>query len=816
MVCDGHLVTVNELTEQNNRLAGQVRALTERCTYLENLLQTSHPEAKRLAPEKNVSSMVNFHQMYEASLDAFCHTDGDGVILECNSVFYTLFGKEGSEIFEKSLFDFFIEIGVWNRKRIRQVLNEQGMTPLLTMEVIRNDGSRLPVEFRAWQIRDAVGKPMAIYAFIRDISERLQLEKTIQQSKKRLQMVVDTMPALIAYVDSEERLVCCNTEYAKWFGVSPKTVRGKKISEVLGKQVYQQIAAHVQKALAGIPHELEVTLQHRELGERINHLRLTSNCDDQGRVYGFVMLSTDITEQKVYLQQLEEQANLFKAFTTYVPEGIVIADTPDVQIRMVSDFGCQMTGRDYKSLVHIGVENHPERWRIFLPDGKTLMQADKLPLSRAVLEGEEIYNEELLLERQDGKMIPVLCNAGPIRDAAGIITGGIIAWRDISELKERDEKLNRLYRILEETSDMVALTSIDGWVIYCNPAMRQILGLRENDSLGYGTIQINQPEWVRELIREKGIPEAVRKGSWRQRTAVIAADNGQEIPVSQILIAHKDSSDQVIHFSTIFRDISRTVQQEKRAQKALRQLAVVNQELQQFSYVCSHDLAEPLRSISGFLELFSRRYGKELDDKANELISQAKKGAMRLDQLLTDLYRYIHVDKKDVHHEDVDMKVVVDEVSQTLHQKISRQQATIHCRKLPVLKAKRSLMVLLVQNLISNALKFCRDEPPQIEVSAYRQDAEWIVSIRDNGIGIDPRFKDRIFIVFQRLHRREEYPGTGIGLAVCQKIVRKHGGRIWFESEPNQGTTFYFAIPYRENTNQQRTDGGQKAYFNRG
>jgi signal transduction histidine kinase len=219
-----------------------------------------------------------------------------------------------------------------------------------------------------------------------------------------------------------------------------------------------------------------------------------------------------------------------------------------------------------------------------------------------------------------------------------------------------------------------------------------------------------------------------------------------------------------------------------------------NIDLEEFGYAVSHDLKEPLRSVSGFLELLKRRAGAKLDDKAHDYIDRSLAGAERMRLLIEDLLAYARVSTGPRTLHAVDLSQLMRDVLGGLEQSVEESGARIEVGELPVLQVERALLSAVFQNLIANALKF-RREQPVIRIGAREEDGQWQFSVEDNGIGIDAEQYDRVFQVFQRLHGKDEYPGTGIGLAVCKKIVERHGGRIWLESTPGVGTTFYFTIP---------------------
>jgi light-regulated signal transduction histidine kinase (bacteriophytochrome) len=228
--------------------------------------------------------------------------------------------------------------------------------------------------------------------------------------------------------------------------------------------------------------------------------------------------------------------------------------------------------------------------------------------------------------------------------------------------------------------------------------------------------------------------------------------------------------------------------------KAVTDLESTNKELEKFAYVASHDLQEPLRMIGSFTQLLAKRYKGKLDKDADEFISYAVEGANRMHQLINDLLTYSRLTSKVNDFIPVDCNIVVEKVISNLKTLINECDARIKFDKLPVIIGDESQITQLFQNLINNAIKFHKEGKPEIFISGISNENEWQFSVADNGIGIDPAYHERVFIIFQRLNSRSNYMGTGMGLAICKKIVELHGGRIWVESQLNQGSTFYFTI----------------------
>lgn len=240
--------------------------------------------------------------------------------------------------------------------------------------------------------------------------------------------------------------------------------------------------------------------------------------------------------------------------------------------------------------------------------------------------------------------------------------------------------------------------------------------------------------------------------------------------------------------------------QEERLKNYARELERSNKELEEFAYIASHDLQEPLRMVGSFLQLLQQRYQDKLDKEANEFIYYAVDGAARMKRLISDLLNYSRTNREWV-IERVDISDTVREAVKNLTASINESGATINFEDMPVLDTDPAQMLQLFQNLIGNAIKFRKEgRPPVIKIRASENKTQWLFSVEDNGIGIDPQYSEKIFVIFKTLHNKVRFEGTGIGLAVAKKIVEKHGGKIWFESVPGKGTTFYFTLqPAKKN-----------------
>lgn len=234
---------------------------------------------------------------------------------------------------------------------------------------------------------------------------------------------------------------------------------------------------------------------------------------------------------------------------------------------------------------------------------------------------------------------------------------------------------------------------------------------------------------------------------------------------------------------------------EVRVKERTSELARSNAELEQFAYIASHDLQEPLRMVSSYVQLLERRYKGRLDEDADDFIGFAAEGSRRMQKMINDLLAYSRVGTRGKKFEMIDLETALSQATENLQLAIKEKRAVITHDPLPLVFGDSGQLAQVFQNLIDNAIKFSGEESPRVHISASLKGRDCVCSVSDNGIGIDPEYMDRLFLLFQRLHTRKQYPGTGLGLAICKRIVERHGGRIWVESKPKKGSVFYFTMP---------------------
>ncbi|WP_347274031.1 PAS domain S-box protein [Candidatus Kuenenia sp.] len=397
--------------------------------------------------------------------------------------------------------------------------------------------------------------------------------------------------------------------------------------------------------------------------------------------------------------------------------------------------------------------------------------------------------------KKNGEYYWVFATISPMKNEEGTVTHFIGIQREITERKRKEVRFNAF---VKNTADALIAIDEQGVVELFNPAAEKMFGYKKEEVVGQNVIML-MPESYRKK-HEDGLKGYLNTGKARiLGTGPIELEalrkDGTAFPIE--LTIGDARLDEYFTFIGIIRDITERKWAEQKLMHSMEELSRSNAELQQFAYVASHDLQEPLRMITSYTKLLERRYKDKLDSNANEYIAFAVDGAMRMQQLINDLLAYSRVTSRTRNFEPVDCTEVFNRVAKNLKIALEESGAAITHDHLPVVMADPSQLTQLFQNLIGNALKFRGEAPPHVHISAEKKESEWIFAVSDNGIGIDPQYYDRIFIVFQRLHGKEDYPGSGIGLSICKKIVERHSGRIWLKSEQGKGATFYFSLPVR-------------------
>jgi PAS domain S-box-containing protein len=626
-----------------------------------------------------------------------------------------------------------------------------------------------------------------IYAHGRDVTDRKQSDEALQRAADEIRDLYNAAPCGYHSLDRNGLFVRVNDTELEWLGYKRGQVIGKmKIGDVLtpdSRRAFQKSLPAFRKR--GWIRGLEVEFVRSDGTTFPALVSATLIRDAEGKFLMTRSTVFDIAERQKAENELRESERRARSIISTSHDAFVAIDEAGVitdwNPQAENTFGWSRKEALGKTLAETLIPRrhrtaHIRGLKRFLSTGKNRV------LNRRI---------ELSAMHRDGHEFPVELTISPVQMGDSYIFNAFI--RDITERKQTEEIRSRLAAIVESSDDAIVGTTLEGVITSWNAGAERLYGLEAADAIGRKISFLVPPDRLTEvrsiLEREKAGERVEHFETVRKR------GDGSLVEVSLTVSPILDAEGQIVGVSNIARDVSARKRAEELARRA-EDLARSNADLEQFAYVASHDLQEPLRMVTSYCDLLQRRYKGKLDDDADDFIAYAVDGAKRMQELVRGLLAYSRVGPHGKTLQSVETAHVLDRAIANLKVAIEESGAAVTQGDLPVVVADPTQLEHVFLNLVGNAIKFRRDEAaPRVRVKAVRKLDTWLFSVKDNGIGIDPQYSDKVFAIFQRLHGRGKYPGTGLGLAICKKIVERHGGRIWFESRPATGSTFFFTLP---------------------
>ncbi|MGA9141913.1 MAG: PAS domain S-box protein [Methanocella sp.] len=735
---------------------------------------------KKMEDVNRISSAYN-RSLIEASLDPLVTIAPDGHITDVNKATETVTGYPREELIGTDFSNYFTEPG--KAKKGYLTVFKEGSVTDYPLEIRHRDGHITPVLYNASVYRDESGEVAGVFAAARNITERKKAEEALRFASAYNRSLIEASLDPLVTIAPDGRITDVNKSTEAVTGYPRDKLVGTDFSDYFtepdsAKEGYR--TAFREGSVKDYP------LKMRHKSGRITPVLYNATVyrDETGQVIGVFAAARDITERL----KAEEAIRYASAYNRSLIEASLdplVTIAPDGKITDVNGATEFVTGYSRDQLVGTVFSD-------YFTDPARAREGYKEAFEKG-----SVKDYSLEIRHLNGRVTPVIYNASVYRDETGKVIGVFAAARDITERKKAEEafRIASAYNrsLIEASLDPLVTIAPDGRITDVNKATETVTGYPGKKLIGTDfSDYFTDPEKARE-----GYKKVFEEGSVMDYPLEIRHRDGHLTPVIYNASVYKDENGAVTGVFAAARDITELKKAEDALKEKMIEVERSNAELQQFAYVASHDLQEPLRMVASYVKLLDRRYGDKLDQDAKDFIGYAVEGSTRMQQLINDLLTYSRVGTKGKPFEPVDLEAVFAGIMDNLKVTIQESNATITHDPLPTIMADDLQMLQLFQNLVSNGIKFHGDELPRVHVSAKLVGDFWQFAVSDNGIGIDPEYFNRIFIIFSRLHTRAEYPGSGIGLAICKKIVERHGGRIWLESEPGKGSTFLFTIPAR-------------------
>lgn len=555
--------------------------------------------------------------------------------------------------------------------------------------------------------------------------------------------------------------------------------RSEVLSQELGVKIKPGFEVFVALARRGIADENEWTYIRKDGSRFPVLLSVTALYDSEANINGFLGIAQDISDRK----QAEKELRELNTAMQNAVEGI---SRLDIEGRYVNVNRAYAHKFGYEPEEMIGMEWKP----ILHPDDVEMLSLayqEMLTLGKVEVEARGV--------RKNGSFFYKQITMVKACDKKWIFNGYHCFMKDITERKLTERALqeseSKYRQIVELAEEGIWVIDSNARTTYVNHAMARMLGYTESEMFGESLFDFMDEE-AKKLANDN--IDRRKQGITERHEFRLKSKDGKDVWTYMSTSPVMDEKGNLLSCCALVYNITERKDSEQQMLQLTTDLKRSNQELEQFAYVASHDLQEPLRAVTSYTQLLAQRYQGNLDAKADKYINHIVDGASRMQQLINDLLAYSRLGTRAQEFQVADCNAAVAQSLCNLEIAIAETKAIITYESLPTVMADEFQLVQLFQNLIGNAIKFCQDVPI-IHISAIIQDNEWLFSVRDNGIGIDSEYADRIFVIFGRLHSRREYLGTGIGLAMCKRIVERHSGRIWVESQSGEGATFYFTIP---------------------
>ncbi len=772
---------------------------------------------------ESIEGEAKYRGLLEAAPDAMVVVDQVGEIVLVNVQAEKQFGYRRDELVGQKVKNIIPEgfaerlVSDATRSAADALAQQIGMG--IELSGRRKDGSEFPIEIMLSPLQSADG--VLVTAAIRNISARKAAEEHLVQMESRYRGLLEAAPDAMVVVNPGGDIVLVNVQAEKKFGYRRDELIGQKVKNIIPEGFAERLIADAARSTADALAQqmgtgIELSGRRKDGSEFPIEIMLSPLESAEGILVTAAI--RNISARKAAEKHLAQMEGRYRGLLEAAPDAMVVVN-PGGEIVLVNVQAEKQFGYPRDELVGQKVKNIiPEGFAERLISDATRSAADALAQQIGM-------GIELSGRRKDGSEFPIEIMLSPLESAEGILVTAAI--RNISGRKAAEKHLVQMegrYRgLLEAAPDAMVVVNQAGEIVLLNVQAEKQFGYRRDELVGQKVKNIIPQGFAERLIADahRSVADALAQQIGMGIELSGRRKDGSEFPI-EIMLSPLESAEGILVTAAI-RNISARKKSEQantqlenqatvmrgahdelelRVSERTKELAFANQvleqsnlELKQFAYIASHDLQSPLRSISGFVQLLKMEYEDKLDEQAADWIRRTVQSIGQMQTLIRDLLSYSRVDARSVPFTQIPFLDIVDDALTLLESSIRDSGGRVTWDQLPDIMGDRSQLVQLIQNLIGNGLTYRGGKPPHIHLSAERSGKEWVFSVRDNGIGIDPKHYEQIFEIFKRLHDQKDYPGTGIGLAVCRRVVNRHGGRIWVKSEPGLGSTFLFTIP---------------------
>lgn len=762
-------------------------------------------EARKKIEETLVKSEETFRLMVSEVKDyAIFMINPNGIVSSWNEGAQRIKGYEAEEITGKHFSCFYTKEDIKNKKPEVELtiakktgrFHEEGWR-------IKKDGSKFWANITITPIRDESGELIGFSKVTHDMTEQNRTRKELKESESRFRGIFESNLLGIFILDAKGVITNANNAFLKIVGYTQKElIKGNLKWSDLTPPEYHETDKEKLKVLVenGVIKPYEKESIHKN-GKRIP---IVISVATLGQKHSIVATILDITDRKKAEEKIRQSEIKYRELIENLHAGVVVHG-PNTEILISNNKASQLLGLSKEQMM--GKKAIDPAWH-FLQNDETIMPLEEYPINKVLTSNQALKNYVVGISRPDKKNpVWVLCNAYPQFNKDGSLAQVIITFIDITELKETESELHLKNIVFESSIASNSIADKEGIITHVNQAFIDLWGYKtKEEAIGNSVADFfvnpedagpvmesltTTDKWEGEfLAKHKSGSTFISKG-----LATIIKNKNEEIIGYQS--ANIDITDQKKAEEEI-KELNETLEQKVNDRTA--QLEAVNKELESFNYSVSHDLRAPLRAITGYSNILYDDYISKLDDDGKVFLNSIHENSMYMANLIDDILEFSRLGRTEIRTQEINMQTLFQNSFKELYKLETNRKINFHCKDIPDTKGDFTLIKLVVSNLLSNAIKYTSNkETAEIDVSCEIKDNKCIYKIQDNGVGFDEKYIDKLFGVFQRLHAKRDYEGTGVGLAIVQRLVIKHGGEVWAEGKLNQGAKFYFSLPESSN-----------------